>query len=421
MKPPTASSSSSTTSGSLGLLVVDTAAGAVTDICINVMRRVSLSWPGAAPMTAAAVRPCFQPVVDLAWAVLQAAAAAGQFVGGGNSSSSSSSSSAWDCHIAAVVRLAAAFSAALAGVLMQSSALALMQAHAQQFASDTLLKLLMLPAGLLIQELHRKQQGQPGQVCVQPYHQQLLEELKLELNEQQSGMAGADAGRYGALHACAAVAFAMQMRRTAAESSSSSSSSSSEQSIRAGPAAVASVAAGGSSCSSGSEQSIEAGMAAQPAAVAAAAAAAAATPGISGRLSELLLLTTLECVVLTPATDVYRLADALTYGVDVYECVHAPFSSPAAGAAAAAVQQSEQPASDALLQALVLEVGPAAMQGIRSASVAGSAALAAQAAADGSVAAEEALASSVDTIRRSLALLYDGALSAGELPHAWRC
>jgi hypothetical protein len=350
-------------------------------------------------------------VVDLAWAVLEAAAAAGHFDGSSSSSSSSSDDDrrVWECHIAAVVRLAASFSASLAGAFMQSSALTILRPHAQQYSSDKLLKLLMLPAGILIRKLHRKQQGQPGQVCVQPYHQQLLTELRLELNEQQSGMAGADTGPYTALHACAAVAFAMQMRSTAAESSSSSSSSSEQSS---GAAAVALVAAGGSS-----GQSIMAGAAAQPAAVA----AAAATPGISGRLYELLLLTTLECVVLTPATDVYRLAEALTHSADVYACVRAPFSSTAAGAAAAALQQSEQPASDALLQALVLEVGPAALQGIRSASVAGSAALAAQAAASGSAAAEEALARYVDTIRRALALLSEGALSAGELLHAWPC
>jgi hypothetical protein len=327
-------------------------------------------------------------VVELAWAVLEAAAAAGQFDG----SSSSSDRSVWNCHIAAVERLAAVFSRELASAYMQSSTLALLRPHAQQFSSDTLLKLLLLPAGLFVRELHRKQQEQQGQVCVQPYHQQLLAELRLELNEQQCGISGADTGQYSELLACAALAFALKMRSTAVQSSSGSSS-------------------GSSGSSSGSEQSVGAGVAAQPAA----AVAAAATAGISSRLYVLLLLTMLEYAVLESQTDVCCLAQALTFSGDVYGCVCALFSSTAAAGGSAAAQQSQRPASDVLLQALVLEVGPEALRATRCATVAGSAGLAAMAAADGSAAAEEALAVSVERIWRSLLLLFEGALVGGEL------
>jgi hypothetical protein len=282
MQSPTPSSSS------IFDVLADSAATAATLACVNTFRQLYMKWPGTAPLTSAALRPCFQPVVDLAWAVLQAAAAAGLCSDHGSSSSSSSSSSAsasrergrWDCHVASAVRLATSLGGTLGLARLRNSSFGQWRPHAQQFSSDVLLKLLMVPVGILVGQLHeqQQQQQQPGQVCVQPYHQQLLAELQVIPNEHQSGTQSANGSPYNALYACAALAFASEMQLSVLQNSSS----------------------GISSDGSGSELSAGAGTAAQPAA-----AATAAGPGISSRLCELLLLTVLEYAVLVSTVDVF--------------------------------------------------------------------------------------------------------------------
>jgi hypothetical protein len=327
-------------------------------------------------------------MVDLAWTVLEAAAAAGQI--GRSSSSSSSDRSLWDWHISAAVSLAAGFGRALEVAHVSSSAREQWLQHAQQFASDTLLKLLMVPAGIFVGQLHNKQhqqqqqqqqQGQ-GQVLVQPYHQQLLSELGVTPNEHQSPVAD----QYSAFNTCAALAFTVDLRAVVLRDSSSST--------------------GSSSSGSGSERSCAAGTAAQPA-------AAAAVPGISSRLYELMLLTALEYAVLVSSADAWCQVHALVVCVDLYRTGLKASSSTAASAAISSPQASLS-ASDALLHSLLLEVTPALQHSTRCASVADSQWLASVAATSGSdvtAAAKAVLAGSW----RSLAALSEAVLHAGEL------
>jgi hypothetical protein len=357
-----------------------------TCVSFNTFRQLHMKWPGAAPLTSAALRPCFQPVVDLAWAVLQAAAAAGHFAACSSSSSScsgtSSESNFWETHVTGVVRVAVGMGRTLGAAVIEDRSLGQWLPHAQQFASDTLLKLLLVPVGVFVGELH-KQQQQQGQVCVQPYHQQLLDELGVTPSEHQRATWAADISPYTVFYTCVAPAFAVNMRALVLQNSSSSGGISS------------------SGSSSGTEQSGGAGTAARLSAV-----AAAAGLGISSRLWELMLLTVLEYTVLVSSTYVFCVAQCLTVSAVLHQIEREASSSRAA--------------SSELLQCLVLEVTPALLRSIRCATVAGSPTLADHAATSGSDDAEAALAELLDGSMRSLTLLSDSALHAGELLQA-RC
>jgi hypothetical protein len=328
-------------------------------------------------------------VVDLAWAVLETGAAAGLFDGSSSSSSrtttttSSSDRSTWDYHIASVMRLASTFGRLFGGSLVGGARLEPWRPHAQQFTSDALLKLLLVPAGVHVGHMYKQQQR--GQVCVQPYHQQLLSELGVMPTEQQSGIAGADADVSSTGVACAALAFVADMRMTALRNSSGSNSSSSSSSNHAG-------------------------VTGQPAAT------AAAEPGLS-RLHELLLLLLLllEYAALVSLADTYCLPYAM--GVILGVCEQWWGESDSTGTGAAVPQLPALPDSKFFLQPLLQELAPAVLRNIRTASAAGSHTLAAYAAANGSDAAGAALAQSLGSTLRLLAALSHSPLLSGELLH----
>ncbi|WIA21070.1 hypothetical protein OEZ85_005390 [Tetradesmus obliquus] len=88
-----------------------------------------------------------------------------------SSSSSGGSSSMLSKLVEAATPLAASISKVLGPAVVHEGTRARYRPHAQQFASDTLLKLLMSWAGIRIAALHKQQQQQqqqqqPGQVCV---------------------------------------------------------------------------------------------------------------------------------------------------------------------------------------------------------------------------------------------------------------
>jgi hypothetical protein len=235
-------------------------------------------------------------VVELAWTVLEAGAAAGIFETGG----SSSSSSQWEYQFAVVKLFGASLAQALGTAALLDNHLRQWRPHAQQFAFDALEKLLMLTAGMFIRFQYRQRQQQ-GQVPVQPYHQQLLEELKMQLPVLALRSESAATGASDTLQACAALAFAVDMQRELHRSSSEANGS-------------------GSSSSQGSETRTSAQPA--PAAAEAAAAAAGAAPlslGVSSKLHELLLLTMLEFVVLSAANDPSIMVFSLSYSIFVQQ------------------------------------------------------------------------------------------------------
>ncbi|WIA22214.1 hypothetical protein OEZ85_004544 [Tetradesmus obliquus] len=312
------------------------------------------------------------------------------------------------CHIIDVLRLAGAFSQALDGTSFDDDEPgAAQRQQAQQFASDALLQLLMVPAGIFVgalreqqqqqqqqhQQQQQQQQQQREQVCMQPYHLQLLAELRVPPDERQIVAAVAGMGMEGlpaCMYAWDAVLFITQTRAAALQTTSSSSSP-------------------------------ESGAAAQPST-----AASVAVPGISSRLGKLLLLTMLEYAALAAAEDFVCLAHALECVVDVYWQLPGTRICSAAAAAAAAgaavPQQAAPPASEEVLHCLLLEVGPAAVRSMRTACSAGSAVLADHAAKHGSSSAERACAQSVNAISLSLAALFEDelkpAMRAPQLPAA---
>jgi hypothetical protein len=364
-------------------------------------------WPGSAPLTAAALRPCFQPVVELAWTVLEAGAAAGMFEDGSSSSSSSRGSSTGDCTqrdntFAIALQLAAGISYELGMAYLRDRTYEQWRPHVQQFASVALLKLMMVVAGIDVREAYasyayKQQQGhqqqQEQQICVQPYHQQLLAELHVAPSKRVTKIAYDTICPSTGLTACSALAFVLKAGVLWSSNSSSSSSSS----------------CGG--CCSDDNSSVRSTEAVMPAP-----AAAAVVPGISSRLQELLLLTVLEYAVLASAHDVRLLVDPLTISIDLL-CI----SGRIAGDVAMPERQPEDQVipveSNALLQCLLLELGPAVLHRLRCTAAAGSAAAAATTASSSSSSSStaEELADITDGITPCLALLCEVALPPGKL------
>jgi hypothetical protein len=303
-------------------------------------------------------------VVELAWTVLEAAAAAGLLTVDSSSSSSSSSSgdySRYDSRVAAILQLAAGISYELGSAYLHDRATEQWPPHAQQFASDALLKLLLMTAGLLVREGYEQQQGrrqqqqqqqqQGQQVCLQPYHQQLLAELKVQPSERLTNIAYNNFCPCVGLQACSALAFALQARELCSSSSGSSSSSGDNSSVLGTAGATRMQPAG-----------------------------TAVSPGISSRLQELLILTVLEYAVLASVDNGYLLADALMISI----CLLGLFGGVTDDAVAAMSELHDQFApgeSNALLQCLLLELGPAVLRSTRDSTAAGSAAGSAAAAA----------------------------------------
>jgi hypothetical protein len=322
------------------------------------------AWPGAVPPTAAALRPCFQPVVELAWAVLEAAAAAGRSASTNTSNSSSSSSgsggdSGWSQAVAKAMVVPVMLADMFRLARSADAKLGAWQPHAQLFASDALLKLVLMHAGMAVGFLYKQQQGkQPG---VQPYHQQLLAELGVQAVEhltdkhQEVWLASLP----GAFAMAVSV---LDLRVTAAATAAASSNSSGHSPSATSPPATP------TSVSSSS-----------PPAATAAATAAAATATMSGgvelRLCELLLLTVLEYAVLTAAAsedNVTSLAAAVSRCVDVSQ--HVQRMQLDMRTAAAGTSAGEKLAAadftNLLLQPLLLQLAPAAMQAVRAAAAA---------------------------------------------------
>jgi hypothetical protein len=357
------------------------AASTVLDVCMGTFKQLHLLWPGSAPLTAAALRPCFQPVVELAWTVLEAGAAAGMFAG----SKSISISNLWQYQFANALDLAESLAQTLGDATRLDDQLRQWTPHAQQFASNALLKLLMMVAGIYVGDQCRQQQQQQQQgkqVYVQPYHQQLLAELKMQPSEKLiDSVPSTTRDTYGTLYACAALYFAMEMRIAVQQDGCSSSSSSGE--------------------------STGVGATAQPAA----AAAAAVAPGISSRLHELALLTMLEFAIVSPAADLQCMRSMLAYCVDVQQLVIEMHCSDDAAAGVPSNQQlSAFPASDALLQCLLLESTPAVLRRVRSVTAASSVA-----AAETAVASSDGSFVSAGHLMNLLALLSGPMLQVGEL------
>jgi hypothetical protein len=379
------SSCSSTYSSSIVGVLSDSATSVVLDICIVSFTQLHSLWPGSAPLTAAALRPCFQPVVELAWTVLEAGAAAGLFEDG---NSSSSRHSLWDCQLNAVLNLASSLAHVLGAVVAQRL-LVQWQPHAQQFASDELLKLLMVVAGFYVGDQYKQQQQQQqqqGHVCVQPYHQQLLAELQV----QPWGLPGIKPIIYTGhtlQYSYAALALALKMRATVLASGSSSSGVS----------------------SSGSSGGTASRAHAQPAA-----ATTAVPPSISIMLHELMLLTVLECAVLASATDPYGMSQALASSIYLHHYAMNIVSSSTAAGAAMQQPQANPPSSEVLLRCLLLEVAPAVLRSTRCTTAASTATFAAVAAASGNA------PDPADERRpwRALMALSERMLQDGKLPAA---
>jgi hypothetical protein len=291
-------------------------------------------------------------VVDLAWAVLEAGAAADSFASTNtNTSSSSSSDSGWALATGTVIGFSNMLTYLFGQARSADAKLTAWQPHAQQFASDALLKLMLVHAGMSVGLLYtqqQQQQRQGKQPGVQPYHQQLLAELGVQPLEH---LAGRNQERWlgSSPLTCTAVVSILDLRLKA--SATTAASSSSKGGLSPSPASPA---------------------AAQTSAPPSAAAAAIAMGGgVGSRLYDLLLLTVLECAVLTAAAEdsLTSLAAAVLRCLDVSKHVRRMQldTRTAAAGTSAGEELAAADFSNLLLQPLLLELAPAAMQAVRAA------------------------------------------------------